>query len=207
MTGEWAAPPPDVARALQDLGDLIQMFSQHPDEGVQEAVVAMLQAVDVLHRGALQRLRAFLDSRSLLGEALAHPHVALLLDLYDTREDDDERARAEAAVEAVRPYVESHGGRIEVVAADGGAVNVRLLSACESCSGSTETLGRIVEEALRTELPEYVRVDVSPPQPPRGSAHPEPTLIPVASLTVPGGSRPPQSGCGGSEGRGCSSCR
>ncbi len=73
MTDHREAPPPEVGAALRQLDDLIQMFSQHPDEGVQEAVVAMLRAVDVLHRGALRRLGAFLDARALLDEALADP--------------------------------------------------------------------------------------------------------------------------------------
>lgn len=185
MTTEGRAPPAELAAALHQLDELIQMFSRHPDEGVQEAVVAMLRAVDVVHRGALRRLGVLLDARSLLDEALADPHVALLFDLYDAEEDDDERARAEAAVEAVRPDVEARGGRIEVVAAEGGVVNVRLLSPCEGCSGSAAALRRLVEDALRTELPEFVRMDVSPPAPaapPAGRA--EPALIPVSSVTV-----------------------
>ncbi|MBW3555755.1 MAG: NifU family protein [Actinobacteria bacterium] len=183
------------------------MFAQHPDESVQEAVVGLLRTVDVLHRGALQRLEALLEARSLLEEALADPHVALLFELYEAQEDDDERSRAEAAAERIRPYVEAHGGRIEVVAVEGGIVNVRLLAASESFSGSTATLRELVEEALRTELPEFVRMDVSAPQAASKPEDAETTLIPISSVTVGAGGRPAQSGGCGSGGHGCSSCR
>lgn len=209
MTAERDAPPPEVAAALHQLDDLIQMFAQHPDEDVQEAVVGILRAVDVLHRGALQHLGVFLDARSLLDEALADPHVALLFTLYESQEDDSEseRSRAEAAVARIRPYVEEQGGQLEVVAAEGGVVNIRLLGAAGNGSGSTTTLPGLVEEALRTELPEFVRMDVSsPPQAPPSPAQLEPMLIPVSSVTVRRRARPPQSGCG-SESHGCSSCR
>ncbi|MDP9402591.1 MAG: NifU family protein [Actinomycetota bacterium] len=209
MTDNRHAPPPEVAAALHELDDLIQMFAQHHDEDVQEAVVGMLRAVDVLHRGALKRLGAFLDARSLLEEAQVDPHVGLLFELYDAQGDHDERSRAEAAVEGIRRTVEAQGGRIEVVAAEGGVVNVRLLSACESCygSGATAALRGLVEEALRAELPEFARMDVSsPPQAPPRPAAPEPVLIPVSSVTVRRRAAPPQSGCGSGAG-GCSSCR
>ncbi len=208
MTDERDAPPPEVIAALAQLDELVQMFSQHPDQGVQEAVVGMLRAVDVFHRGALRRLATFLDARALLDEALADPHVALMFDLYWSQEhDEDERARAEAAVEGIRPYVEAHGGQLEIVAAEGGVVNIRLLGGCESCSSSTSTVRGVVEEALRAELPEFVRMDVSPPL--RPSAQPENrerVVIPVSSVTWrdrPGPSR----GGRGTERGGCSSCR
>jgi hypothetical protein len=36
VTDERYAPPPEVATALGQLDDLVQMFAQHPDEAVQE---------------------------------------------------------------------------------------------------------------------------------------------------------------------------
>ncbi len=195
MTAERHTLPPEVVAALGQLDDLVQMFAQHPDEAVQDAVIGVLRAVDVVHRGALQRLAALLDAQSLLDEALADPHVGLLFDLYRSQEGHDERERAAAAVEGIRPYVEAHGGRLEVVAAEGGVVSIRLLGACESCSSSTAALRGLVEEALRAELPEFVRMDVSTPV--RESARPaspEPVLIPVSSVTLRSRVRPPQGG-------------
>ncbi len=186
MTDGPDAPPPHVAAALHQLDDLIQMFARHPDEGVQEGLVAVLRAVDVLHRGALQRLGAFLDERSLLNEALADPHVALLFGLYgaDDVEDDDEeeRSRAEAVVAKVRAEVEAHGGRIEVVTAEGGVVTIGLAGAGLGYSDANELLA-LVEDALRAELPEFVRMDLSTPtsrlEPPW---EPTPVVIPLSAV-------------------------
>ncbi len=208
MSEEREAPAPEVGAALRQLDDLIQMFSEHPDESVQEAVVGMLRAVDVLHRGALERLGAFLDARALLDEALADPHVALVFDLYRPQEhEDDELARANAAVEGIRPYVEAHGGRLEVVTAEGGVVNIRLMAGCENCSGSTATLHSLVEEALRAALPGFVRMDLSPPPRQRASSDDRSrVLIPVSSVTRQDRHSPPGGACG-TGGHGCSSCR
>jgi Fe-S cluster biogenesis protein NfuA len=183
IEGHTPAPPPEVVGALGQLDELVQMFTEHPDEGVQEAVVGLLRAVDVLHRGAWRRLAAFLDERSLLDEALADPHLALLFELYEPVEDGDEHARAETAVARVRPYVESRGGQIEVVAAEGGVVNIRLLAAPEDVSGSGATLGHLVENVLRAELPDFVRMQMSPSVIRPHRPNPVPVVIRVSSVT------------------------
>jgi Fe-S cluster biogenesis protein NfuA len=208
VTAEPGRLPPELVAAMQRLDELIEVFGQHSDDNVQDAFFEALRAIDVVHRGGLQRLDALLAERSLRDEAGNDAQIALLFDLYATQEEDlDERARAEAAVAVIRPYVESHGGRLEVVSAEDGVISIRLLGACESCSGSTATLRGLVEEALRAELPEFVRMDVAPPaHAPRPKA--APVLIPVSSLSRPqaNGSH---GGCGGgcgSAGHACSSC-
>jgi len=209
VTTERADLPPELAAALGQLGDLIEMFTEHPDEDVQGAVVEVLRTVDVVHRGALQRLAALLEARSLLDEARADPHVALLFDLYSGQgyDGDDERARAEAAVAGIRPVVEAHGGRLEVVTAEGGVVTIRLLGGRETCAGPTARLRKVVEEALRAELPEFVRMDVSPPpRQPAPATNGEPVVIPVSSVTRRDRVAPSESG-GGTAHHGCSSCR
>ena len=207
MTMHSASLHPQVAAAMHRLDELVAAFEQHPDPQVVDGLVEVLRAVDVLHRGALQRVVALLDAGGLRGQALADPDVALLFGLYEDAPDDDEQSRAEAAVEAVRPYVEAHGGQLEVVAAEDGVVSIRLLGACESCSESATALRGYVEDALRTALPEFVRMDVAPTT---AHAARSPVLIPISALRR-SGSQQPQSGCGsgsgcGASSRGCSTC-
>ncbi len=200
MSAEPGGLPPEVAAAAGQLDDLLQMFAKHPDEDVQEAVIGMLRAVDVLHRGALQRLGDLLDAQSLRDEALADPHVALLFDLYGADGDDDERSRAQAAVAKIRPEVEAHGGRVEIVTAEGGVISIRLVGAADSSSESRAELLRLVEEVLRAELPEFVRMTLSPPPSRTGSARePTPVVIPLSQVTrrARGSSSQPATGSGG----------
>lgn len=179
------ALPTEVVAALAQLDDFIQMFARHPDEEVQEAVVGLLRAVDVLHRGALMRLSAFLHARSLADELLADPRIALLFELYDSPQDGDERARAEAAVALLRPQVESHGGQIELVAAEAGVVNIRLLAPPGDVSGSAAALHRLVEEALRAQLPDFVRMEVASSANRAAAQHAtvQQVFVPVSSIT------------------------
>jgi Fe-S cluster biogenesis protein NfuA len=207
--------PAQVAAALERLDDLVMWFEQQPDQGVQDGLLEVLRAVDVIHRGALDRLVALLDAHGLREVALADAHVALLLGLYEAQDDDadDPRVRAEAAVAELQPYVASHGGRLEVVAAEDGVVKIRLLGACTACSGSPAALGDLVEQALRANLPEFVRMEVSPSAAAHAAAaqRPAPVLIPVSALTGPPGSGGSGGGCGsrggcGSHADGCRTC-
>lgn len=88
-----------------------------------------------------------LDARSLLDDAVADPHVALLFGLYGTQHgpSDDERTRVEAVVAKIRPEIEAHGGRLEVVKAEGGVVNIRLGGVSDDSPASTEKLRGLVE--------------------------------------------------------------
>ncbi len=189
MTSEPGALPPEITAAIEQLDDLIQMFVEHPDESVQEGVLAVLRAVDVLHRGALQRISTLLEERSLLQEAMADQHIALLFGLYESQPFDDERTRTNAAVERIRPEVEAHGGRLEVVAAEGGVVTIRLLGGADS-SGA---LHAFVEEALRAELPDFVRMEVSSARPERAAgSRPQPVMLPTPVLAPRGTPTQPQ---------------
>jgi Fe-S cluster biogenesis protein NfuA len=203
--------PAQVAAAMEQLDDLVRAFEQHPDEAVQNGLIDVLRAVDTVHRGALERLAALLDAHGLRDAALTDPHIALLFELYQAQDEDEDdlRARAEGAIAELQAYVASHGGRLEVVAAEGGVVNVRLLGGCPSCSGSPAALNDLVEQALRARLPEFVRMG----SPGAAPAHREPVqrpasvLIPVSALSV----GVPAGGCGwgagcGSHAGGCRTC-
>jgi Fe-S cluster biogenesis protein NfuA len=204
--------PAHVAAALERLDDVVTAFEDHPDAGVQEGLLEVLRAVDVIHRGALDRLRALLDAHGLSEVALADPHVELLFGLYEAQDDDDRdeaRARAEAAVAGLGPYVASHGGQLEVVTAEDGVVNIRLLGACTACSGSPAALNDLVEQALRANLPEFVRMEFLPTAPAHtgASQRPAPVLIPLSALTrgTPAGGCGSGGGCGAHAG-GCRTC-
>ncbi len=184
---------------MQRLDDLVTSIEEHPDPGLADRLVEVLRAVDVLHRGALHRVGALLDAHGLREQALGDPDVALLFGLYEAQdEDDDMRSRSEAAVADIRPVVESHDGRLEVVAAEDGVVTIRLLEGGSSCWGSSPTLQAYVEDALRAALPEFVRMDVSDvPAHPPSSESPAPVLIPVSAIGQRGRGAMLPGGCGG----------
>jgi Fe-S cluster biogenesis protein NfuA len=68
------------------------------------------------------------------------------------------RQQVEDALEEVRPALQMDGGDVELVAIDGGVVQVRLLGACGGCPMAMMTLVGFVEERLRQRVPEIQQV-------------------------------------------------
>ncbi len=68
--------------------------------------------------------------------------------------------RVEKVLEKIRPYIQSDGGDISLVAVheDTGVVEVSLHGACNSCPSSTATLKGGVERMIRQEIPEIKEV-------------------------------------------------
>jgi Fe-S cluster biogenesis protein NfuA len=161
---------PDGLDALLSRLELLVEQLDQQDEPLREQVFELLDGIDALHRLALGRLGARLGP----GEVAAHrtdPAIAWLFDAYAV--GVDERDTAVAALEPLTPYLESHGGSVEVLDVSGGVVRVRMGGSCSGCTSSAVTLQEGVEEALREGFPGFLRLeaeeDDAAPHPPPGA--------------------------------------
>ena len=67
--------------------------------------------------------------------------------------------RVKKALEEIRPNLQADGGDLELIGIEKGIVKVKLKGACAGCPMSTYTLKRGVEQHLKNNVPEIVRVD------------------------------------------------
>jgi Fe-S cluster biogenesis protein NfuA len=154
------------------VGELADQLLSHPDVHVRDDVQELLDWVDVFHREGLGRLvemirawRGEIFLESVARDEIAGPFLAV----YDLGEGVDERDLAEAeeavnaALEELRPFVESHGGTIALDEIRDGVVTVRMLGSCDGCPSSAATLTGGVEEALRRHWPNFRRLEVVDP--------------------------------------------
>ena len=176
--------PPEITDAVDRIADLVAGFEAETDEDLQARVFELLRSIDLVHRAGLHRLDELLKAAGLQARAIDDPEVKLLFDLYDLGEGG-ERQRAEAVLEAVAPYIESHGGKLSVVEAEAGVVRVQLSGACSSCQGSSATLRHVVEGALRDGLSDFVRMDVvEATKHDHGTAHGDAAGLPAGFIPV-----------------------
>ncbi len=77
----------------------------------------------------------------------------------------DLQTQVERVMEMVRPYMQSHGGDVQLVGIRGRVVLVQLTGNCQGCSMSAVTLKRTVEETLKERIPEIEGVEVVEPAP------------------------------------------
>lgn len=167
-----AQTEPDAETTFRHLlawvGQGVEAMAQIQDEELREQVFALLEGIDLIHRRGIQRLLTLVETAGERGEQVRStrdPIVHSLLEMYDLL-TLEEREQVERALQPVYPYVESHGGRLELLAVDGGEVRVRLSGACGGCPGAAGTLQRVVEEALREGFPGFTALVAEAPPPP-----------------------------------------
>jgi Fe-S cluster biogenesis protein NfuA/nitrite reductase/ring-hydroxylating ferredoxin subunit len=121
----------------------------------EELVGAVVQMYGV----GLERIMAAVGDSAVRAELVADPVVASLLLIHDLYPVPLEERVAEA-LERVRPYMESHGGDVELVEVADGVAHLRLQGSCRSCAASSATLELAVRQALEEAAPDLVGMDV-----------------------------------------------
>ena len=64
------------------------------------------------------------------------------------------------ALEKVRPYMQSHGGNIELLSLENDVASVRLSGTCKSCPSSAITLELAVRRAVEEACPDLLGFEV-----------------------------------------------
>ncbi len=152
------------------------------DEATHGVVFELLDGIDALHRFSLHTMAAGLPDDVVARLRAQHPAVEWLFDAYAI--GVDERAAVDQALESVRPYIQSHGGSVELLDVEAGVVRLRLSGTCSGCTASDVTVSDSIESALREAWPGFAAVEVQVDEAP---AHPPPP----ASTLVQIGGRPP----------------
>lgn len=149
-----------VDRSVQRLDDL--------DPESRTAAEELKAAVEAFHRPALvhivRTLRQDPAGKELLFQLVEDPAVRAVFALQGIIKADP-LTRANVALVGVRPYLQSHGGDVELVRIEDGAAFVRLQGSCNGCSMSAVTLRESVEVALVSGVDEIDRVEVLEDQP------------------------------------------
>jgi Fe-S cluster biogenesis protein NfuA len=70
------------------------------------------------------------------------------------------KARIEAALESLRPFLKADGGDVNLLEiTDDKTVRIEFLGACKSCSMNVMTFKAGIEEAIRKAAPEVTAVE------------------------------------------------
>jgi Fe-S cluster biogenesis protein NfuA len=174
---------------MSHVGELVDEIMAYPDPTIGRQVEELLDWVDVFHREGLGRLIDMVRQwrgELFLEDAARDFVIGTFLETYDLGEGRPVDAAAEeavaAALEEVRPFVESHGGTIVVDSIVDGIVKVQMLGSCDGCPSSTATLTGGVETALREHWPNFRKLEVVDPvaeeaEAANGSASPEPQPV------------------------------
>lgn len=152
---------PDLAMLLKDIQALETVVDGWDDQH-KNTLEALRRADDSLHKEAISRLiktvkqvpEAMTALKEVVGDEVVY---AVLRHLEIIKPSLHERV--ELALESVRPYLDSHGGNVELVEiTPPETVTIRLLGACDGCPASGLTLSEGVEKSIKEYCPEITTI-------------------------------------------------
>ncbi len=121
----------------------------------------LVSAVIQLYGEGLERIFAALDDAPEVRDRLVDDGVVasllLIHGLYPVPLED----RVQEALDSVRPYMESHGGNVELVAVEDGVARMRLVGHCDGCPASEATLELAIKKALEEAAPDLEGLEVA----------------------------------------------
>ncbi len=164
MTPDEAEFPQRMQRIETLIGEIDSLGG---DGRLQAKASELVSLVMDLHGAALRRMIELLKQNgagavAALDDCSRDPLIASLLVLYELHPDDLE-TRVNRGLAAARPYLESHGGNVELVSLAEGRAVLRLKGNCHGCPSSTRTMKNAIEDAIYEFAPDVMVVEIEQP--------------------------------------------
>ena len=153
--------PGELLDRIQDLTAKIDELSDVRARTLAQELVA---SVIAMYGDGLARIIEVIgDSREAgatildqLSQDGAVGSLLLIHDLYPVSLQE----RVIEALDTVRPYMESHGGNVELVSLEDGVARLVLQGSCNGCAASRATLELAIKQALDEHCPDLVGLEV-----------------------------------------------
>jgi Fe-S cluster biogenesis protein NfuA/nitrite reductase/ring-hydroxylating ferredoxin subunit len=126
-----------------------------------DTAIELVQAVLDLYGEGLARMVAHVaerDDDGALAAAMASDELVAHLLRQHGQHPVPLDARVRQALAEVRPYLESHGGDVELLGIDEGVVRLAMRGSCDGCASSTMTLKLAIEDAIQKAAPDVEAV-------------------------------------------------
>jgi len=154
--------PEELLARVQELSERVERLE---DPSARELAGELVSAVMAMYGDGLERILAVVRGAreagsTILDELSQDGAVASLLlihDLYPVGLPE----RVQEALDTVRPYMESHGGDVELLElTDEGVARLALQGSCQGCSASRATLETAITQALAEHCPDLTGIEV-----------------------------------------------
>lgn len=169
-----AAPAPADEALVERVQRLTGELEGIADPGARGIAEELMAALLELYGEGLERILELVgdDAARALADDGTVASLLLIHDLYPVSLEE----RVAEALDSVRPYMESHGGDVQLLGLEDGVARLRLSGSCDGCAASAATLELAIEKALMETAPDLVGLEVEgvaePPAPLPGTPLP-----------------------------------
>ena len=155
----------ELNRQSDRIQELIEEIEALPDEKSRTMMQECMQEVLSFYGHGLERMLAIISkgnntaAKDIYNNMLGDSFVNGLLLIHDLH-PFDLRTRLNLALEKVRPYMDSHGGSVEIVSLEDGIAKLKLNGNCKGCPSSSATLELGIKQAIEENCPDLVGLEV-----------------------------------------------
>src|SRR6202047_2935968 len=167
----WPAGANDAQEKLSAMNShgariqqLLEQIEALPSPSTRELVHEFMEATLAFYGQGLGRMLQVVSESGTQG-AKAYQHLIddkvvrgllLIHDLHPV----DLQTRLRDALDHVRPYLQSHGGNVELISLTGQSARLRLEGTCKSCASSAVTLELAIRHAIEEACPDLAGFEV-----------------------------------------------
>jgi Fe-S cluster biogenesis protein NfuA/nitrite reductase/ring-hydroxylating ferredoxin subunit len=149
---------------LERIQQLTAELDELPGSRARELAQELISTVIAMYGDGLTRIvesirRSREAGATILDELSEDGAVASLLLIHDLYPHSLEE-RVLEALDTVRPYMESHGGNVELLGLEDGVAKLALRGSCNGCAASRATLELAIKQALEEHAPDLEGLDV-----------------------------------------------
>lgn len=152
-----------MAQSMEKIESLIQKVEQFADPEAKATAIALMQALMEFHGAGIERMMEIVaDSErgaAPIFDSFGKDQVVSSLLLLYGQHPLPLEVRVTQALDKVRPYLDSHGGNVELLEIADGVVRLRMQGSCKSCPSSAMTLKLAIEEAIYAAAPDVVNIE------------------------------------------------
>jgi len=154
----------DVNAYGERLQKLLAEAESLPYPGARELIQDCMEAVLGFYGAGLKRILQVVsedgpEGRKVFCDLIRDDVIKGLLLIHDLHPLNLE-ARLLEALDKVRPYLQSHGGNVELISLAHDVARLRLQGTCQSCASSSVTLELAIRHAIEQACPDLVHFEV-----------------------------------------------
>lgn len=162
--GTHADPADGMNRHGRRIQEIVAQIDAMPNPAARALMQECMESVLGFYGDGIARMMELVKRSGIGGQKayddLLHDNVVRGLLLIHGLHPHDLATRLREALDKVRPYMESHGGNVELLSLENDFARLRLQGSCKTCPSSAVTPELAVRSALEEACPDLAGFEV-----------------------------------------------
>lgn len=155
----------DLNQQSRYIQELIEEIDSLPDPDARQLMQECIREILSFYGQGIEKILSIISksnhsaSQDIYNNLIEDSFVSGLLLIHDLH-PLDLKTRLHQALSKVKPYMDSHGGSIEVVSLIDGIAKLKLSGSCKGCPSSAITLELGIKQAIEEHCPDLLGLEV-----------------------------------------------